>query len=201
MMRESAATNELGFSCDCGCVTGRLAASAVGSGVHAVCFCRDCRAAELWLGRPDPAPGPVDVFQTTADRFRIDKGSDRIGLMRLGPKGMMRWYATCCGAPLFNTLSRPGLPFAAIHTARLDDPDRTGPVQARGFVARPGGGTRHEGWGMIIFRVLGGMAAARMSGRWRQTPFFDPKTALPMVPARVLSRNERAALYPSRRAT
>lgn len=191
MARGSA--TDLAFSCDCGAVVGRLTCDA-SSGVHAVCFCRDCRAAELWLGRTDPAPGPVDVFQTTADRVHIDRGADRLGLLRLGPKGLMRWYAACCNAPLFNTLASPKLAFAAIHTARLAAPDRIGPVRARGFVPKSGGGTRHAGAGIMVFRMLKGMAAARLSGRWRLTPFFDPDSGAPVVEAHIPSKQERAAL-------
>lgn len=191
----------LRFSCDCGAIAGWLDPEAGRSGVHAVCFCRDCRAAELWLGRPDPAPGPVDVLQTTPDRVHFDTGTDRLGLVRLGPKGLMRWYATCCNAPLFNTLAAPKLAFAAIHTARLTDPRRIGPVRVHSSIPQPGGGTKHKGWGVMVLRILGGMLAARVTGRWRNTPFFDVQTGAPTVPARVLTKAERATLYPPQRRT
>ncbi|MCB1364527.1 MAG: hypothetical protein KDK02_10415 [Rhodobacteraceae bacterium] len=195
MARRRADNGPLAFSCDCKAVRGHLQAGAAARGVHAVCYCRDCRAAELWLGRPDPAPGPVDVFQTTPDMIRFQSGTDRLGLLRLSPKGLMRWYATCCNAPLFNTLASPRLPFAALHVARLDSPESVGPVRVHSFVPRPGGRSAHRGWGRMILRLVTGMGGARLSGRWRRTPFFDPDSGAPVAEATIPDKAARAALY------
>jgi hypothetical protein len=40
------------------------------------------------------------------------------------------------------------------------------------------------------------MAKARLSGRWRDTPFFDASTLEPVVPAEILSREERRKATP-----
>lgn len=185
----------LAFRCDCGAIHGHLIARAVRSGTHVVCFCADCRAAGLLLNRPDPAPGPVDLFQTAPDGVHFQTGKDRLGLVRLGPNGLLRWYANCCNAPMFNTLAKPSLPFVGIHANRVDDPARLGPVRARGFVPQAGGKTRHEGAVAMIWGLASRMLAARLSGRWRDTPFFDAQ-GRPVAEARVLTTEERAALYP-----
>ncbi len=191
----------LAFQCGCGTIRGHLTAAGVASGTHVDCYCADCRANELLHQQPDPAPGPVDLFQMAPDAVRFEAGQDRLAVIRLGPKGMMRWYASCCGTPMFNTFASPALPFAGMLTARLADPAALGPVRAHGFVPQPGGKTRHIGGLTVVGGVLRRGIGARLSGRWRDTPFFAAGTGAPTAPVRILSKEERAALYPDRPAT
>lgn len=195
MAPANAAPGPLGFSCDCGAVRGHLVAAAVRSGTRVVCHCRDCRAAELHLGRRDPDPDGVDLFQTTPDMIAFATGADRLAVFRLGPKGPMRWYASCCGAPMFNTLASPKLPFVAIASPRLEQPHRLGPVRALAFVPQPGGGTRHRHAARLVWGVIVRMAAARLSGRWRHTPFFDVATGAPAAEPALVAPDAKAALY------
>lgn len=174
---------------------GHLDADACKSGSHVECFCRDCRAAELYFHQPDPAPGPVASFQTTPDKITLIQGADRLGLFRLGPNGLYRWYATCCDTPLFNTLKSPQLPFAGLCVNRLDDPARLGPAIARNAIPMPDGSTRSEGIGRAVFALFSRMIAARLNGKWRQTPFFDTNTGRPVAEAIIPGKDERAALY------
>lgn len=186
------ATDAVAFGCTCGALTGRIAPATPRSGTHLECFCNDCRAAQIHLGQPDPAPGGVAIFQTTPDAVTIVSGRNRLGVMRLGPRGLLRWYATCCNAPLFNTLARPTLPFVGVLVDRLADPGRIGPVLAQSFVPNPAGGApRHKGAMRMTWRFLIRLAAARLSGRWRHTPFFDLATGAPVVAPRVLDKAER----------
>ena len=188
----------LEFACTCGQLQGHITAQALETGTHAVCYCRDCRAAELYFEQPDPAPGPVDLFQTTPDAITITKGTNLLGLLRLSPKGTMRWYATCCNLPLFNTTSRPKLAFAGLKVGILAEPDRVGPIVAKSFIPGEGGKVSHKGLGRVILSILTKMLAARLSGRWRQTPFFDDNGD-PVAKAVIPSKQERAALYPPQR--
>ncbi|MBK0327638.1 hypothetical protein I5535_10035 [Rhodobacteraceae bacterium F11138] len=183
------------FSCNCGTVSGHIAPTARRSGTHLICHCRDCQAAERYLGQQDPSGTGVDLFQTTPDTITLDTGADRLAVLRLGPKGPLRWYADCCKAPLFNTLARPGIPFATVLVARIADPAPLGPVIAHGFVPQAGGPPKHRGAGVMVWRFFTRMGAARLSGRWRQTPFFDLDTGEPTAPVHQLTREERAALY------
>ncbi len=189
----------LGFSCDCGAVRGHITAPAVAAGTHVVCHCADCRAAQLHLGQPDPAPDPVDLFQTTPDAVTFEAGADKLAFFRLGPRGMMRAYASCCNAPLFNLPGNPRLPFAGLHVARVDTPERLGPIITRGYLPQRDGGTRHKGAGRMALGLAVRMAASGLSGRWRVNPFVDPETREPVAAPRVLTREERAALYPGPR--
>lgn len=189
----------IAFSCTCGILKGTLRGSNARSDTHAECFCTDCRAAEIHLGQPDPAPGPVGIYQTTPDRIEISQGQDQLAVFSFGEKNLLRWYASCCDAPLFNTMRSPKISFVGIRTNRLADTAVLGPIVGRGFIPVPGGKPKHEG----LLRLICGMAVrvivARLSGRWKQTPFFDTTTletncsviVLPMgTRARILQTND-----------
>lgn len=197
MARGGNTKTPIGFACSCGQLQGHISADAARSGTHIECFCADCRAAELYQGQPDPAPGGVDMFLTTPDAITITSGAEHLGLMRLGPHGPLRWYATCCSAPLFNTLANPKRPFVSVMGGRLSQPDAIGPVVAKSFVPNPGGRPKHQGATGMVWALASRMIAARLSGRWRQTPFFDVETGKPVAEAKIPSKEERAALYPA----
>ncbi len=123
----------------------------------------------------------------------FETGLDRVGLLRLTPRGLMRWYATCCGAPLFNTLASRRQKAAGVAVARLDDPGRLPPARIRLFRRDAAGKVRTEGGGRMAAGIFTRMAAAALSGRWRDNPFFD-KAGRPIAPARIPAPDERAAL-------
>lgn len=187
--------SSVAFGCSCGNVRGTVSPATKRSGTHLVCHCADCRAAQRYFGQPDPAPDGVQIFQTTPDTISFEQGLDRLGLFRLGPKGTCRWYATCCNAPLFNTLANPRLPFAGLLVARVDDPAPLGPVVAQASLPQKDGTSKHKNGTMMVWRIFRRLAAARLSGRWRQTPFFDPDSGTPVAEATIPTRQDRAALY------
>lgn len=183
------------FSCTCGTLTGRIVGPIGGAGMHIACHCNSCRCAELVLNQPDPRPAPVHVFQTTPDRVVIDAGADQLAVLRMTDKSKTyRWYAACCNAPLVTTGPGPGFPFASVNVGRITDPAPLGKPKAEAFVPQPGGGTKNKlGFG-FVYGFLTRTMAARLSGRWKQTPFFDVATGTPNGPVRVLTSEDRAAL-------
>jgi len=46
----------------------------------------------------------VALYQTRPDCVHIDDGAEHLACLRLSPKGLLRWYASCCDTPLANTL-------------------------------------------------------------------------------------------------
>lgn len=189
----------LEIACSCGQLQGQLATKFVRSGVHVACHCRDCRAFQLYLKQPDPAPGPVDLFLTTADGVSITRGAQHLGLFRLGPRGSMRWYAACCDTPLFSTATSAQIPFVAIQVGAMASPDRIGPVIGKTFVPMPGGTSAHQGFARIAWKLLPAIIASRLAGHWRQTPFFNIETGAPVASPTIPGKQERAALYPLQR--
>ena len=185
---------DIAFQCKCGALKGTLRGAHPRAGTHAQCFCADCRAAEVHLGQPDPAPGPVGVFQTTPNKISFEAGQDHLAVFSFGEKNLLRWYASCCGAPLFNTMRNPKIAFVGIRTNRLEDTAALGPVVARGFMPAANGKSKHEGLGPMIWGMVSRVTGARLSGSWKQTPFFDAETLEATRPITVLPKGTRAAV-------
>ncbi len=189
-------SSDVPFSCQCGALNGTLLGAHPRSGTHAECFCADCRAAEIHLGQPDPSPDPVGIFQTTPDKIKLNAGDDNLAVFSFGDKNLLRWYASCCGSPLFNTMRTPKISFVGLRTNRLDDTAALGPVVARGFMPVKGGKPKHVGLQHMIWRMLSRVTGARLSGRWKNTPFFNIETLEATRPITVVPKTTRAGLYP-----
>ena len=186
---------DIGFACTCGTISGSLLDTGPRLGAHIQCFCSECRAAEVFTGQADPYPEPVDLVQMSADKIRFDNGLDHLAVFSIDEGKILRWYASCCGAVLFNTLRSPGWSFASIRTPRLSDPSMTGPVVARAFVPQADGRQKHEGALKLIVGLLARTARARLTGRWRANPFFDIEgDSTPIRSVYVLTDDDRAKL-------
>lgn len=155
--------------------------AAKGSGTRLVCYCKDCRAAARLCPDPDSlmtAQGGVDIWQTTPDRVQIEQGQDKLEILRLSPKGLLRWRTTCCGTPMCNMLEKPGLPFVGLvlRPGMPPQPDQQlGPVVGHVYTvqAPPGHGApaKDVGFNKVGFGVLSRMITTKLSGRGRQNPF------------------------------
>ncbi len=165
-----------------------------------MCYCADCQAYLRHLGKADllDAAGGTDIFQTTPDRLRIETGADRLACVRLTPTGVLRWYADCCGAPIGNTAPTAKIPFVGLIIVGAPPATRDaafGPPTAHVNVAGATGPAPRERAGLgLLAGVLWRIAKARISGRWRRTPFFNVETDKPARPPRILTPDERAAL-------
>lgn len=182
------------FSCRCGAFCGHLSAEGVKAGTRVVCFCKSCRENALAHGQPDPAPDPVDLFQTTPDAITITKGAEHLSLLRLSPKGTLRWYAGCCGTPFANSSSKRSFPFVGLYADLFQNKAALGKVRARAFIPQPvGKPPKTEGAGRMAYGIVTRMLSAFLSGSWKDTPFFDDN-GTPSSEARILTKTERAAL-------
>lgn len=131
------------------------------------------------------------LFQTTPDHMHFTKGAEHLTLTRLGPKGLFRWSAGCCGAPMANTLPRPQLPFVGIQVGRFEDPAALGPVRThgngKGAWPQP---VKDRGMVRAIATLFWRAARTKLSGRGGQTPFFDA-AGEPVATPIVLTLEER----------
>lgn len=185
------------FACDCKTLRGTLMAASPTNGTRTECFCKDCRAAERYAGQPDPVPGGVHLYQAMPSQVRFDAGVDQLAVFSLSEKGLLRWQAKCCGAVMFFTMRSPKMPFASIRTDRLENPDALGPVITRAFITKPNGKTGHDRLGTFIYRFATRALGHRLTGQWKQTPFFEVETLAPVADIYVLSKDERAAATPT----
>ncbi|MCX8224641.1 MAG: DUF6151 family protein [Sulfitobacter sp.] len=180
------------FRCSCGTITGTLRGASPAIGNHTECFCKDCRAAEVYSGQPDTPS--VKIFQTTPDRIVFDQGADQLAVFSFGETNLLRWHASCCGSVIGNTLRNPKIAFVGIRTTLLTDPDTIGPVTTKAFLQTANGKSQHKGMARFVWGVFTRMAAARVTGRWKDTPFFNTETLKPVRDVQVVPKAKRAEI-------
>ena len=108
------------FRCRCGQLRGEVLDGM--RGMRAVCYCRDCRAYAHWLGRPEDvvdALGGTDIVATEARYVRLTAGAPLLACMSLSPRGLLRWYASCCRTPVGNTPRDWKLPYVGLACTTL----------------------------------------------------------------------------------
>ena len=140
------------------------------------------------------------------DRLQFTEGAELLKCMRLTDGGPFRWYAGCCKTPIGNTPASWRVSFLGLISRCLNasgiEPSLeavTGPV--RMHVYRNGATDPNvlkdlsgpSPWKMIRFGLS--VVGAMMSGKYRNTPFFDATGEPVMQPHRV-EGEERAKLPP-----
>ena len=195
---------DLPLRCRCGTVRAVAHGVTPDVGNHCVCFCNDCQAFAKFLGRAADvldANGGTDIFQLSQARLQFTQGVDRVACVRLSPKGLARWYASCCNTPIGNTLATPSLPFVGMIRAFVPEPasDALGPIRGRGFRKSATGDKaaippdNDPQWRMVL-RMLGLALRWRLRGDHRRSPFFSAASGALLKAPRILTEAERAAL-------
>lgn len=194
------------LQCRCGEVRGIVADASPRTANRAVCYCDDCQAFAHRLGRADllNAQGGSDIIQVAPASLTFVEGQDRIRGLRLTPKGLYRWYASCCNTPVGNTLT-PATPFVGIAATTFDH----GTQRAKDLFGAPRGGVfgkfavgeKPAGAAAVVslpllLRTLGKILAWRLRGKAWPHPFFKRDTGAPVYPVDVLTQKEREALRP-----
>jgi hypothetical protein len=194
-------TKNAEIRCRCGQVEGAVADPSPKTTNRVVCYCDDCQAFVHHLGRAEflDEHGGSDIVQVAPAALAFSRGAEHIAGLRLTPKGLYRWYASCCKTPLGNTLG-PGLPFVGIAAGifqgdRLDDlvGKPIGGVLGKFAIGTPPEGSTRNSVRMIA-RALGNILRWRLAGKTWPHPFFDRKTRAPSRPVTILSASERDAL-------
>jgi hypothetical protein len=199
---------ELRIRCSCGNLQGVAREVSPDGGNHAVCYCDDCQAFAHFLGRAADVldrHGGTEIFQMSPAHIALTAGTERLACMRLSPRGICRWYASCCNTPIGNTAPTGGIPFIGlIHRCierPADDPslEKTlGPLRGRVFTKFATGDAATRPAGTLVFLPLLSFAGFalrwRLRGDHRHSIFFDARTLTPTATPRVLSLAERQRL-------
>jgi hypothetical protein len=119
-------SREAELYCRCREVRGRVKNASAQNVNRVVCYCDDCQAFLQHIGRTDllDEHGGTDIVQVAPASLSFDRGAERIVALRLSPKGLYRWYASCCKTPLGNTLT-PSIPFVGIAAQVFNEPGST----------------------------------------------------------------------------
>ena len=192
---------EIPLRCRCGKLQGEVDAARIAA--RAVCYCKDCQAFARFLKAEDAvldASGGTEVEATLPAAVRFTGGLEHLACMSLSPKGIYRWYASCCNTPIGNTPRNPAMSYVGLVRTCLDAPPetleralgRSHMTANRGSAYGPTSATPVATL-LGVARIGGALVKARLSGSYRDNPFFDAAGA-PVCAPRVLTKEERAAV-------
>jgi hypothetical protein len=194
-------TDSIRLRCACGALAGTVVATHRAS--RAICYCRDCQSFARFLGPTGILNelGGTDIVATTPAFVRFTQGREQLRCMSLSETGLLRWHAGCCRTPIGNTPRTPKLPYVGlVHNCLAGT---AGELDAAFGVAKVAINTESASgpvsptkWRSVaaVLKIMRNVVAARLSGAYRDSPFFKSGTAEPIVATQVLSSAERAAL-------
>lgn len=185
--------------CRCGKVQGFVSPSGMVN--RAVCYCKDCQAYAHFLERASEVldgQGGTEIVATFPRNVHFTAGTDALACMSLSDGGLLRWYASCCNTPIGNTprdfkTSYVGLVHNCLASPSPSLQESFGPLRivlntksAKGRV-KPTPLSNFLG----VLRLIKSMIGARLSGVYKQNPFFAADTGAPIRQPRVLTQSER----------
>ena len=196
------ASNTLRFSCSCGKVSGRVEQATPSEGDHVVCHCTNCQAVPRFLGAEDrilDRAGGTALYQSRCARLHIDKGKDLLAGLHVTEKPTLRWYASCCNTPMFNSYANGKIPYVTTLLANCDAAGREGIGEPIGHLFlddAPGDTSDLKPLSMnaLMRRFFKRMVKDIFSGDRRRSPLFDARTLQPIAEPRRLNADERARL-------
>ena len=191
--------------CRCGELRGSVTNVAPNTVNRVLCYCDDCQAFLHQLGRADllDAHGGTDTVQVAPASLSFVQGKERIVGLRLTPKGLYRWYASCCRTPLGNTVG-PAIPFVGIVAQAFESETQTpddlfgrpiAAVWGKYAVGRAPEGSRGLNV-RLMARAIRMVLGWRIRGQTWPHPFFERATRASKFPLTTLSQREREALRP-----
>ncbi len=187
------------IQCQCGAVRGQLAVA--GASNRAICYCTDCRAFARYLGRAADVldeRGGTEIVQVAQPRLRFTQGKDRIAAVRLGEKGLIRWYASCCKTPIGNTMADAkgsfiGMIHSSLDHARMDRDFGAAVAMVNTNTALGDPKPKQRGLFGAIARFVWIVISTRISGKYKDSPLFDGSGS-PIVAPTILAAPELARL-------
>ena len=190
------------LACRCGTLRGTVDTTAPHERI--VCYCADCQAYAVLLGRPGEdldARGGTNALLTVPSAIDLTHGADQLASVRMTSRGPMRWYAACCNTALANTGLSHRAAFVSLLSPSLGGAGPAldaafGPARLFGFVKNARGQPKPLQSFMlsVLLRVIARSVRARLDGSYRRTPFFDVARDRPVAEPRILPADERARL-------
>lgn len=109
--------SKLCVSCHCGQFKASVPIDEKGTPTRLKCYCIDCQTYVRHLEQAEvqlDENGGTDILQISPAQFSITAGEEYLGNLMLSPKGIYRWYATCCQTPICNTPSKAEMPYVGL---------------------------------------------------------------------------------------
>ena len=118
-MSANTAHPTLSVSCRCGEFTAVVAIDNQNTPTRLKCYCVDCQTYARHLDQAEVQlddNGGTDILQISPAQFSIKAGEKHLSSLMLSPKGIYRWYASCCNTPICNTTTNAEMPYVGLLT-------------------------------------------------------------------------------------
>lgn len=144
--------------------------------------------------------GGVQLFNFRGSALTIAAGQEHIACLHMTDRPVLRWYASCCETPLFNSYATTRIPFFDIFREVLeDDTSLAGLVAAERHLfvqSATGDGShlRHMSVAALLWRTAPRLLREYASGGRHRSPLFDPASGTPLTTPRRVTPSERSAI-------
>jgi hypothetical protein len=188
--------------CRCGTLQGYVLPSA--GATRAVCYCKDCQAYARFLRTPRVLDrcGGTEVVASLPKHVHFISGQDALACLSLSPRGILRWYAKCCNTPIGNTPRNPTLAYVGLVHSGLETHSPSlessfGPLRMAVNTKSAIGKVRPTPVATVIgvLALIKVLLGARLSGAYKDNPFFLAGSDTPIRQPYVLSKVEREQAY------
>lgn len=122
------------IECTCGEVKAQVKNLPKASPGRLICYCDDCQNFLKSIGKENllDYAGGTEIIPVYPKNFEITSGKEQLKCLRLSPKGLFRWYSSCCNTPFGNV--QPGFPWLGLTSIvfKNTDLEKTfGPIRSR----------------------------------------------------------------------
>jgi hypothetical protein len=141
--------------------------------------------------------GGTDIVATLPKYVSFTSGVGSLACLSLTDQGLLRWYASCCGTPIGNTMRDFRVPYVGLVHICLGTPaaveESFGPVRLRVNTRSAKGHPQLMPLSMVaaLLRFAPTVLFARLDGGYRTTPFFAAD-GTPIAQRKVLTSSELA---------
>jgi hypothetical protein len=188
--------------CRCGTLQGVVVPAP--STTRIVCYCRDCQAYARFLGSAGVVDqcGGTEIVASVSKHVQFTNGQEMLSCLSLSDGGLLRWYARCCNTPVANTPRSSKVAYAGLVHSCLEA--HAPPLQASFGPLRMAVNTKAavgDVRSTPVSNVVGllglvrSLVGARLSGAYKDNPFFLAESGSPVRPVHVLSIAERSRAY------
>ncbi len=191
------------MTCWCGSIEWTLNETAPPIGIRYTCYCNDCQAFAHYTGNPDDILDPnggTDAYQLPVSNITLVTGQDHLRCVHMTSRRLLRWYCNTCMAPVANTYNTSKMSFASMPLAVV-------PPETRDTVLGPSSGhvwakfsktdlsrTKAINIPAMLWRMISRIIQARLSGDFRNNPFFSVDSGQPICDPHRLNGEARSHL-------
>ncbi|QPD00399.1 hypothetical protein IRL76_04900 [Qipengyuania soli] len=145
------------------------------------------------------ANGGTALYQSRCARMHLNRGKEMLAGLHMTDGPTLRWYAKCCGTPMFNAYKNGRIPYITTLLANCDQAGRNalGAPLGHLFLDEATGDTsllRPLSMGRLMRRFFRRMVKDIVTGDRRRSELYDAATLEPIAKPRHLSAAEQHAL-------